>query len=100
MKIDLKDFISGALSIEKEKDILEELITVSGAIFNKNIFTEHLLKDMELVMEIISNLTTLNGEEYEELQRLIARYCLYCYSSGMVYGTTTCFNQEIDNTTG
>lgn len=98
MNIELKDFVAGALSIDEQEYILQELLNLSGNILNKDTFTEYLLKDMELVMEIIRNLTNLNQVENEEIQKLIAKYCLYCYSSGLVYGTTTCFNEVVGNT--
>lgn len=95
MKINLKDFVAGALAIENNEGFLEELLKADENLFNRDSFTEYLLKDMELIMEMINTLIALNQDECEEIQRLIARYSLYCYISGSIYGTTECFNESL-----
>jgi hypothetical protein len=95
LQVELKDFIAGALEMDGQELLLEQLIVANEVNWDKEQFSERLYKDMELVLDMAQNLLDLSKDECDQVRKLIAKYCLYSYCGGRVYGTTTCYKELI-----
>lgn len=96
MNLELKDFMAGTLAMENQEHILEQLLLTNERILNKEIVSERMYYDLELVTEMIENLLPIEGNNLDNLRELIAKYCLYSYYSGLVFGTTTSFKEAVE----